>query len=86
MKKVFFGLIATIMFSVTGFASNEVEKRESDKRILVRASSSKEELNCAEKGGVCLLSYQVNGTRQTREVCCNDIVVVKLPKTINTVE
>ena len=86
MKKVFFGLIATVMFSVTGFASNEVEKKESDKRILVKASSSLEELNCAEKGGVCLLSYSINGTRLTREVCCNDIVVVKLPKTINTVE
>lgn len=74
------------MFSFVGFANKDVEKILSNEWVLVSISTEKNELDCANKGGVCLLSFVTNGNRQTREVCCDTIIVVKVPKTVSVVE
>lgn len=82
MKKIVFGIIATLTFSLSSFANNSVKTNEIKNfgnEISIIKTNKNDIPNCKDQGGLCAIIYtDANGNKRTLYVCCDNIVIVQV--------
>lgn len=79
MKKLVFGVIATVMFSASAFADNKVETKNAEPNRTYSSSQVIIQYNpdCACRGGICTITGpDANGVIRTIRVCCEQIIII----------
>lgn len=91
MKNLIFGFLATVLFSISGFANSiELDEKINPKKSELvnqidfnyEASKTTIIVGCTDCGvqGCCILSViRDDGTVRSTETCCKNIIVVKKP-------
>lgn len=82
MKKLLFGLIATVMFSISSYGNVTAEKlclkNNEIENPLVKINKN-DIPNCGDRGGLCAVHYtDANGNPRVFYACCGDLRIVKL--------
>ena len=78
MKKLVFGVIATVMFSVSAFAENKIETKNAEPNKVYKSSevSITKAPNCKDRGGTCTITGpDGQGGMISIRVCCDQIVI-----------